>query len=113
MSDLCLCHCPDGLIFSYVCVCLCVCDSLREAQALLLRKTLSRGGRGDKMAALLMKHIEKERKKLRTVTSSSSLSNSSISSSVKTSVKSFHTQKGQYTVHITAPTGQLKWLITH
>ncbi|XP_039986751.1 latent-transforming growth factor beta-binding protein 1-like [Xiphias gladius] len=80
--------------------------SLREAQALLQRKTLSRGGRGDKMAALLMKHIEKERKKLGSVTSSSSASNSSSSpaSSVRTSVTSFHTQKGQYTVHVTAAT---------
>ncbi|XP_023273319.1 uncharacterized protein LOC111663386 [Seriola lalandi dorsalis] len=51
--------------------------SLQEAQAVLLRKTLSRGGRGDKMATLLMKHIEKERKKLRT--------------------------RGQYTVHVTVP----------
>ncbi|KAM8769180.1 latent-transforming growth factor beta-binding protein 4 isoform 2-T2 [Acanthopagrus schlegelii] len=86
-------------------------DSLREARAVLLRKTLSRGGRGDKMAALLMKHIEKERKKVLTVTSSSSSSSSSSvssssstsSSSVKSSVKSFHTQKGQYTVHFMAP----------
>ncbi|KAF0030960.1 hypothetical protein F2P81_017691 [Scophthalmus maximus] len=75
--------------------------SLREAQAVLLRKTLSRRGRGDKMAALLMKHIEKERKKL---VSAASSSNSSSSSSVKTSGKSFHTQKGQYTVHLTTPT---------
>ncbi|XP_040901991.1 LOW QUALITY PROTEIN: latent-transforming growth factor beta-binding protein 4 [Toxotes jaculatrix] len=84
--------------------------SLREAQAVLLRKTLSRAGRGDKMAALLMKHIEKERKNLRSRTSSSSnsssssASSSSSSSSVKTSVKSFHTQKGQYTIHVSAPT---------
>ncbi|XP_044210689.1 latent-transforming growth factor beta-binding protein 2 isoform X1 [Thunnus albacares] len=88
--------------------------SLREAQAVLLRKTLSRGGRGDKMAALLMKHIEKERKKLVTSSSSSSnssssssssspASSSSSSSSVKTRVKTFYTQKGQYTVHVTAP----------
>ncbi|KAI3353821.1 hypothetical protein L3Q82_004858 [Scortum barcoo] len=80
--------------------------SLREAQVVLLRKTLSRGGRGDKMSALLMKHIEKERKKLLTVSSSSSSSyNSSSSSSVKTSVKSFHTQRGQYTVTFTSASG--------
>lgn len=72
-------------------------DSLREAQAVLLRKTLSQGGSGDKMAALLMQHIEKERKRL---------SSSSSSSSATTSVKSFHTQRGRYTVHISAPTGQ-------
>ncbi|KAG7240152.1 hypothetical protein INR49_027537, partial [Caranx melampygus] len=34
--------------------------SLREAQAVLMRKTLSQGGRGDKMATLLMNHIERE-----------------------------------------------------
>ncbi|XP_041667187.1 latent-transforming growth factor beta-binding protein 4 isoform X3 [Cheilinus undulatus] len=85
--------------------------SLREAQALLLRKSLSRGGRGDKMAAVLMKHIEKERKKLPAVTSSpassnsssSSSSSSSLSSLEKTSMKTFHTQRGQYTVYFTAP----------
>ena len=54
------------------------------------------------MAALLMKHIEKEKRKLLAVTPSSSSSNSSSSSSVKTSVKTFHTQKGQYTVHFGA-----------
>lgn len=42
----------------------CVLCSLREAQALLERKTLAMGGRGDKMAAVLMKHIQKEKKKL-------------------------------------------------
>uniref|UniRef100_UPI0037E812CD latent-transforming growth factor beta-binding protein 4 n=1 Tax=Semicossyphus pulcher TaxID=241346 RepID=UPI0037E812CD len=78
--------------------------SLREAQAVLLRKTLSRGGRGDKMAALLMKHIEKERKKLHAVNSNYSDDSSSSSSSRKTSMKTFHTQKGQYTVYFTAPT---------
>ncbi|CAG02115.1 unnamed protein product, partial [Tetraodon nigroviridis] len=39
--------------------------TLREAQALL-----AKGGGGDKMAAALMKHIEKEKKKLWSVTSS-------------------------------------------
>ncbi|XP_024910631.1 latent-transforming growth factor beta-binding protein 1 isoform X1 [Cynoglossus semilaevis] len=77
--------------------------SLREAQAVLLRKTLSQRGRGDRMAALLLKHIEKERKKLHSILPNSNSSSSSSSSSVKTSVRSFHTQKGQYTVHITAP----------
>lgn len=69
---------------------------------MLLRKTLSRGGRGDKMAAVLMKHIEKERKKLATFSSSNSSSSSPAASSVETSVKTFYTQKGQYTVHVTA-----------
>lgn len=83
-----------------------MCVSLREAQAVLLRNTLSRRGSGDKMAALLMKHVEKEKKKLLAVTPFSSSSNSSSSSSVKTSVKTFHTQKGQYTVHFGAAAGQ-------
>ncbi|KAM9318546.1 LOW QUALITY PROTEIN: latent-transforming growth factor beta-binding protein 4 [Pholidichthys leucotaenia] len=56
-------------------------DSLREAQALLLRKAASRAGREDKMAAALMRHVEREKKKLRT------------------SVKTSHTQRGQYSVH--------------
>lgn len=55
-------------------------DSLREARALLMRKTLAKGGRGDKMAAALMKHIEKERKKLWSVTSSTPPLQSSVRS---------------------------------
>lgn len=70
-------------------------NSLREALSVLTRKTLSPRGSGDKMAALLMKHVEKERKRLLAP-----------SSPVKTSVKSFHTQRGQYDVHFMAPTGQ-------
>lgn len=62
---------------------------------MLTRKTLSPGGSGDKMAALLMKHVEKEKKRLLAP-----------SSPVKTSVRSFHTQRGQYDVHFMAPTGQ-------
>ncbi|KAK2846559.1 hypothetical protein Q5P01_009558 [Channa striata] len=68
--------------------------SLREAQAVLLRRTLSRRGRGDKLAALLMKHIEMERRKLGSVSSNTS----------SASVKTFHTQRGQYSVHVSAPT---------
>ncbi|TMS07714.1 Latent-transforming growth factor beta-binding protein 2 [Larimichthys crocea] len=57
------------------------------------------------MAALLMKHVEKEKKKLLTVTSTSTSSSSATpSSSVKSSVRTFHTQKGQYTVHFNEPT---------
>lgn len=80
------------------------CGSLREAQAVLLKKGLWRGGDGDKMAALLMKHVEKEKKKLLLATvfpplSNTSLSPSSPSSSRSARVRTFHTQKGQYTVH--------------
>ena len=64
-----------------------------EAQSLLLRKTLSGGGGGN-MAALLMKHITKEKKKLGT-----------LSSSVKTNLTTFHTQRGRDIVHLAAPAG--------
>ncbi|KAM8905293.1 latent-transforming growth factor beta-binding protein 4-like isoform 2-T2 [Spinachia spinachia] len=79
--------------------------SLREAQAIMLRKTVSLRGRGDKMATLLMKHIEKERKKVLTMTSSpdsSSPSSSSASSIGGTGVKTFYTQKGRYSLHVAA-----------
>ncbi|XP_029628336.1 latent-transforming growth factor beta-binding protein 4 isoform X3 [Salmo trutta] len=68
--------------------------TLQEAQLLLLKKALARGGRGDKMTTILMKHIETERKKLQ------SASPSDLQDTRTTSVKSFHTQKGQYTVHV-------------
>lgn len=81
--------------------------SLREAQAVLLKKGLSRGGNGDKMAALLMKHVEKEKKKLLPATAFPPVSNPSPSpapsSSLKAHVRTFHTQKGQYTVHFVPP----------
>lgn len=91
------------------CTCVLCCDSLREAQAVLLKKGLSRGGNGDKMAALLMKHVEKEKKKLLPSTTAfpPASSNSSLSpapsSSLKAHVRTFHTQKGQYTVHLMPP----------
>nr|XP_046169663.1 uncharacterized protein LOC124004884 [Oncorhynchus gorbuscha] len=73
--------------------------TLQEAQLLLLKKALARGGRGDKMTTILMKHIETERKKLQ------SASQSDLHDTQTTSVKSFHTQKGQYTVHASPPAG--------
>lgn len=88
-------------------------NSLREAQAVLMKRSLSHRGSRDKMATLLRKHVEKERKKLLSVTPSpppNSSPSSASSSSVKTHVRTFHTQKGQYTVHFTAPTGQLMQL---
>lgn len=80
---------------------------------MLMRRNLSHRGSRDKMATLLRKHVEKERKKLLSVTPSlspNSSPSSVSSSSVKTDVRTFHTQKGQYTVHFTAPTGQLMHL---
>ncbi|XP_014017554.2 latent-transforming growth factor beta-binding protein 4 isoform X1 [Salmo salar] len=71
--------------------------TLQEAQSVLLKQALARGGRGDKMTSILMKHIETERKKLQ------SASPSDLQDTRTTSVKSFHTQKGQYTVHMSPP----------
>ncbi|XP_070987047.1 latent-transforming growth factor beta-binding protein 4-like [Oncorhynchus clarkii lewisi] len=71
--------------------------TLQEAQSVLLKKALARGGRGDKMTSILMKHIETERKKLQ------SASPSDLQDTRTTSVKSFHTQKGQYTIHVSPP----------
>lgn len=89
------------------CTCVLCCDSLREAQAVLLKKGLSRGGNGDKMAALLMKHVEKEKKKVLPTTVFPPASNSSLSPapspSLQAHVRTFHTQKGQYTVHFMPP----------
>lgn len=48
------------------------------------------------MAALLMKHVERERKKLPTAALPSKSS----------PVKTFHTQKGQYSVRFSVPAGQ-------
>lgn len=73
------------------------CDSLREARALLMRKTLAKGGRGDKMAAALMKHIEKERKKLWSVTSSTP--------PLQSSVRSLHPQRGALGGRLPSPAG--------
>ncbi|XP_029570463.1 latent-transforming growth factor beta-binding protein 4 isoform X3 [Salmo trutta] len=71
--------------------------TLQEAQSVLLKQALASGGRGDKMTSILMKHIETERKKLQ------SASPSDLQDTQTTSVKSFHTQKGQYTVHMSPP----------
>ncbi|KAK6296968.1 hypothetical protein J4Q44_G00331100, partial [Coregonus suidteri] len=71
--------------------------TLQAAQSVLLKKALARGGRSDKMTTILMKHIETERKKLQ------SASSSDLQDTQTTSVKSFHTQKGQYTVHVNPP----------
>lgn len=62
-----------------------LCDSLTEAQAALLRAALARGGRGDKLASLLIGRVEKQRKKLGAAGGST-----------------FHTQRGQYSVHVSA-----------
>ncbi|XP_016536465.1 latent-transforming growth factor beta-binding protein 4 isoform X4 [Poecilia formosa] len=72
--------------------------SLREAQSILLRNSLSQGGRGGNMAALLMKHIRREKRKLHTLTSSSSSSSSS-----PTTMRAFQNQRGRVDSHLAAP----------
>ncbi|PWA19354.1 hypothetical protein CCH79_00018362 [Gambusia affinis] len=72
--------------------------SLREAQSVLLRNSLSQGGRGGNMAALLMKHITKEKRKLHTLASSSSSSSSS-----PTTRRAFQNQRGRFDSHLAAP----------
>ncbi|XP_027901001.1 latent-transforming growth factor beta-binding protein 1-like isoform X3 [Xiphophorus couchianus] len=72
--------------------------SLREAQSVLLRNSLSQGGRGGNMAALLMKHITREKRKLHTLTSSSSSSSSSLSTR-----RAFQNQRGRFDSHLAAP----------
>ncbi|XP_014915221.1 latent-transforming growth factor beta-binding protein 2 isoform X6 [Poecilia latipinna] len=67
--------------------------SLREAQSVLLRNSLSRG-RGGNMAALLMKHIRREKRKLHTLTSSSSS---------PTTMRAFQNQRGRVDSHLAAP----------
>lgn len=57
-----------------------------------MRKTLAKGGRGDKMAAALMNHIEKERKKLSVLSSSSLMPRST-------------RRTGEYGVHWPTPAG--------
>lgn len=59
-----------------------------------MRKTLAKGGRGDKMAAALMKHIEKERKK---VWSSAAL--------LHRGVRRPPTQRGEWGLRPLSPTG--------
>lgn len=55
-----------------------------------MRKTLAKGGRGDKMATALMNHIEKEKKKL-----------SVVSSLIPSSTR----RKAEYGVHLPSPVG--------
>ncbi|XP_014915220.1 latent-transforming growth factor beta-binding protein 1 isoform X5 [Poecilia latipinna] len=68
-------------------------SGLREAQSVLLRNSLSRG-RGGNMAALLMKHIRREKRKLHTLTSSSSS---------PTTMRAFQNQRGRVDSHLAAP----------
>lgn len=70
---------------------------------MLLRKTSSQGGRGGSLATMLMKHIMREKRKLQLLTSSSS-------SSVKSDLKTSHTQMVQDPDHPAAGSG---WFTSH
>ncbi|XP_064159669.1 latent-transforming growth factor beta-binding protein 4 isoform X26 [Anguilla rostrata] len=65
--------------------------TLREAQSVLLKKALANRGQGEKMTSLLLKHVEAEREKLH-----------SLLGTQTSSVKTIHTQRGQYTIHVIA-----------
>ncbi|XP_058243926.1 latent-transforming growth factor beta-binding protein 1-like [Hemibagrus wyckioides] len=62
--------------------------SLKEAQAMLMRKALVRAVGGNKIANILLKHIEAERNRLQSCNCTEE----------KTSTKAFYTQHGQYTL---------------
>uniref|UniRef100_A0A9J8CDR0 Latent-transforming growth factor beta-binding protein 2 n=1 Tax=Cyprinus carpio carpio TaxID=630221 RepID=A0A9J8CDR0_CYPCA len=73
--------------------------SLKEDQLVLLKKALSSGTGGEKITSVILKYIESERKRLET---SSSTGATKISST-----KTFHTQRGQFTLIYTAAVAQL------
>ncbi|XP_016107162.1 latent-transforming growth factor beta-binding protein 4-like [Sinocyclocheilus grahami] len=72
--------------------------SLKEAQSVLLKKALSSGTGGEKITSVILKYIESERRRLE---SSSSTGATKISST-----KTFHTQRGQFTLIYTAAVAQ-------
>ncbi|KAG1938691.1 latent-transforming growth factor beta-binding protein [Pimephales promelas] len=72
--------------------------SLKEAESVLLKRALSSGTGGEKITSVILKYIESERRRLE---SSSSTGETKLSST-----KTFHTQRGQYTLLYTA--GQSK-----
>ncbi|XP_048023908.1 latent-transforming growth factor beta-binding protein 1-like [Megalobrama amblycephala] len=72
--------------------------SLKEAQSVLLKRVLSNGTGGEKITSVILKYIESERNRLE--------SSSSTGATKLSSTKTFHTQRGQYTLVYTA--GQSK-----
>ncbi|XP_052387440.1 latent-transforming growth factor beta-binding protein 4 isoform X5 [Carassius gibelio] len=73
--------------------------SFKEAQSVLLKKALSSGTGGEKIISVILKYIESERSRLE---SSSSTGATKISSN-----KTFHTQRGQFTLIYVAAVAQL------
>ncbi|XP_039503316.1 latent-transforming growth factor beta-binding protein 4 isoform X1 [Pimephales promelas] len=72
--------------------------SLKEAESVLLKRALSSGTGGEKITSVILKYIESERRRLE---SSSSTGETKLSST-----KTFHTQRGQYTLLYTAAVAQ-------
>ncbi|XP_056621635.1 latent-transforming growth factor beta-binding protein 4 isoform X2 [Triplophysa dalaica] len=72
---------------------------LEEAQSAVLKKALTSKTAGEKITGLILKYIESERSKLQSSTSTQVTTVSS--------TKTFHTQRGQYTLIITAVNAQL------
>lgn len=70
---------------------------LKEAQLVILKKALANGGQSEKITELLLKHIQAEREKLLS---------SGLLGAQTSSVKTIHTQRGQYTVHFSSEPGQ-------
>lgn len=75
-----------------------LCCSLKEAQSVLLKRALSNATGGEKITSVILKYIESERSRLE--------SSSSTEATKLSSTKTFHTQRGQYTLVYTA--GQSK-----
>ncbi|KAK7151399.1 hypothetical protein R3I94_007909 [Phoxinus phoxinus] len=68
--------------------------SLKEAESVLLKRALSSGTGGEKITSVILKYIESER--------SRHDSSSSTGQTKRSSTKTFHTQRGQYTLLYTA-----------
>ncbi|KAL0168665.1 hypothetical protein M9458_036887, partial [Cirrhinus mrigala] len=67
---------------------------LKETQLVLLKKALSSGTGGEKITSVILKYIESERSRL--------ASSSSTEATKLSSTKTFHTQRGQFTLIYTA-----------
>ncbi|XP_051580183.1 latent-transforming growth factor beta-binding protein 4-like isoform X2 [Myxocyprinus asiaticus] len=72
--------------------------SLKETQSVLLKRVLSSGTGGEKITSVILKYIESVRSRLE--------SSSSDSATQLSSIKTFHTQHGQYTLIYTAANAQ-------
>ncbi|ROL52915.1 Latent-transforming growth factor beta-binding protein 1 [Anabarilius grahami] len=76
--------------------------SFKEAQSVLLKRVLSNGTGGEKITSVILKYIESERSRLE--------SSSSTGATKLSSTKTFHTQRGQYTLVYTAEhAGMVLW----